>query len=147
MTAPVTVVTKTEFLFIRNSFKKMLESHPEGEIIGVEIGVYEGINSKFMLLACPRLKLCLIDNWENLTIYTGGPVQDKAFSGVIKNLAELNLNEFGDRAIFAYQNSSEGVKQFPDNFFDYVYIDGDHEHESALKDMRLWFPKVKKGGI
>jgi hypothetical protein len=36
---------------------------------------------------------------------------------------------------------------FPDNFFDFIYIDADHSKEGCYKDLTCWYPKVKKGGI
>lgn len=132
---------------LRTSFIKMLDCHKEGEIIGVEIGVWEGVNAKYMLLLCKRLKLALVDDWSNVTIYTGGPVQNNGYSNGLKQIAEINLEEFKDRKFFTYKNSAEAVIYFTDNIFDYVYIDGDHEYEAVKLDLILWWPKVKAGGI
>jgi len=146
----ITVIARTETLStscFRSSFLKLLETHPEGEIIAAEIGVYEGVNSKFMLLACDRMKLYLVDAWDNLVVYTGGPIQGKAFSDMIKGVAQLNLSGFENNAVFTNKNSLDAVKDYPDEYFDYVYIDGDHEHDPVLADLRAWWPKVKTGGI
>jgi len=133
---------------IRTSYKLMLEHFKDQkEIVAAEVGVYEGINAKYMILFCEKLKLHLVDAWDNLVVYTGGPVQDKYYCGIIRAIANINLASYQDKISYTNKNSIDAVKDYPDEFFDYVYIDGDHEHESALKDMRLWFPKVKKGGI
>jgi len=39
------------------------------------------------------------------------------------------------------------LEQFPDDFFDYVYLDADHSYESVLKDVEVLKRKVKNGGI
>ena len=39
------------------------------------------------------------------------------------------------------------VDNYEDESFDYVYIDSDHSYEATSKDIELWWPKVKKGGI
>jgi hypothetical protein len=31
--------------------------------------------------------------------------------------------------------------------FDFIYIDANHSYEEVREDLRLWFPKVKLGGI
>lgn len=43
--------------------------------------------------------------------------------------------------------SVERSKDFPDEFFDYIYIDADHTKKAVLDDLNAWYPKVKKGGI
>jgi len=39
------------------------------------------------------------------------------------------------------------VPKFEDDFFDIIYIDGNHEPEYVLEDAVLSFRKLKKGGI
>ena len=36
---------------------------------------------------------------------------------------------------------------FADESLDFVYIDADHREEFVRKDIELWFPKLKKGGV
>jgi hypothetical protein len=42
--------------------------------------------------------------------------------------------------------SSQAVQHFPDEYFDWVYIDGDHSYEFAKADLEAYLPKVKKSG-
>ena len=39
------------------------------------------------------------------------------------------------------------IDQFEDEYFDFVYIDGDHAYLSVLQDLRLFYPKFKIGGL
>ena len=43
--------------------------------------------------------------------------------------------------------SFNAVKQFPDECFDFIYIDADHTFEGCYQDIIDWYPKVKKEGI
>jgi len=36
---------------------------------------------------------------------------------------------------------------FPNEFFDLVFIDGDHSYEATRADIKAWFPKVKFRGL
>ena len=36
---------------------------------------------------------------------------------------------------------------FPDEHFDVIYIDGDHSYDSVIRDLNLYMPKLKHGGI
>lgn len=146
----VTTITRFEEFgpdCLRTSFSKILELKKEGDILGVEIGVWEGVNAKYMLLLCNRLRLVLVDDWSNVVIFTGGPLQGPDYGQGLRKITEVNLASHQDRTLFTYKNSAEAVLDFPDETFDYVYIDGDHEYEAAKLDMILWWPKVKTGGI
>ena len=36
---------------------------------------------------------------------------------------------------------------FDDEYFDFVYIDGDHSYEAVIKDLDSWYPKLKEYGV
>jgi hypothetical protein len=36
---------------------------------------------------------------------------------------------------------------FRDEHFDFVYLDGSHFYEDVLRDIKLWLPKVRLGGL
>ena len=44
-------------------------------------------------------------------------------------------------------DSASASKLFPDNFFDFIYIDGDHSYEAVKNDLHMWHPKLKKYGV
>jgi hypothetical protein len=132
---------------LRTSFMKVMQKFKDKDILAAEIGVYEGVNAKGMLWNCPRMKLVLVDAWDNLVIYTGGDKQGAGFMNLIMCCAKINLEEFKGRCLFTMKDSEEAAKEVSDEHFDYVYIDGDHTEEAVAKDLRLWYPKVKKGGM
>jgi predicted O-methyltransferase YrrM len=43
--------------------------------------------------------------------------------------------------------SQEAVEHFADESLDFVYIDANHGFEAVQADMRLWFPKIRPGGV
>ncbi len=42
--------------------------------------------------------------------------------------------------------SKKALGQFPDGFFDFIYIDGDHEYSAVREDCFMAFDKVRPGG-
>jgi hypothetical protein len=144
---PVTIMYTITDEKVRTSYKNICELYAGKPILGVEIGCYEGLNSLVMLVLNKDLKLVTIDNYDNMDVYTGGPRQEKQFSDLIKDLAINNLSRFRDRIDIVLKSSEEAVKDYPDNNFDYVYVDGEHTYEATKRDMKLWYPKVKVGGI
>ena len=51
------------------------------------------------------------------------------------------------RAVIMRQFAEAAVLSFPDDFFDWIYIDAGHEFTNVMRDLRLWFPKLKSGGM
>ncbi len=43
--------------------------------------------------------------------------------------------------------SRNAARIFKDGSCDLVFIDGDHSYEAAKRDIEMWLPKVKPGGI
>jgi len=44
-------------------------------------------------------------------------------------------------------DSLNASQKFSDNYFAFVYIDGNHDYDFVLQDLKLWFPKVKNKGL
>ena len=61
---------------------------------------------------------------------------------------EINLRHFKKDLIIHHQDFSYNISdKFRDNSYDFIYIDADHSYESVKKDIELYLPKLKKGGI
>lgn len=97
------------------------------DLIGVEIGVENGFNAKTILKTLPIKKIYLIDL--------------KFVKTTLKRLAKYN-----DKIQFIEKYSEEAVNEISDTI-DFVYIDGSHEYEYVKKDIELYYPTVKQGGI
>ena len=44
-------------------------------------------------------------------------------------------------------DSEKAADMFPDEYFDFIYIDADHSYEGVVRDLKAWWPKIKKGGL
>lgn len=65
----------------------------------------------------------------------------------IKSICTENLDIIGYPYRLLSAASTNAVAQFPDSYFDCVFIDGSHDYASVLEDLRAWTPKVKSGGL
>ena len=101
--------------------------------VGAEIGVFQGSYSRALCRYNPDLLLYSIDAWI-------GQKHEKMHERAINKLKGYN-------AILIKEESSVAVKRFEDNSLDFVYIDADHRYPAVLKDLTLWTPKVRSGGI
>jgi len=115
-----------------------------------EIGVWQGgFSARIVQLRNPR-ELHLIDPWQ-----FDPRLPDRMYGGsVAKNQADMDaimaavVRRFADvPAVKVHRHKSlDAAKLFPDGYFDWVYIDGDHSYEAVLADLEAWLPKVKPGG-
>lgn len=93
---------------------------------GAEVGVQAGIFSRFLLDKIQPKALHLFD------------MSDKWLRADVRDDPRTALH-LGD-------SSSQLAKQ-PDNFFDWIYIDGDHSYKGVMKDAKQALLKVKPGGL
>jgi predicted O-methyltransferase YrrM len=61
--------------------------------------------------------------------------------------AQDNISDFAPRGKILRGYSQDFVNSFEDESLDYIFIDGDHSYEGALRDCELFFSKIKNGGI
>ena len=128
---------------------------PENSVC-VEIGVEGGSFSQLMVETLAPQKLYLIDPWEPgydknspVTHYGGGP-QRTAYS-TVENMAhvqtvfsrEIESGQVELKRGFSY----DVVDDFPDDYFDFIYIDATHIYESVKADLNAYLPKLKKSGV
>ena len=130
-----------------NTREEMFLSFPRNIKI-LEIGVFRGTFSDFIYKNLQPSELHLIDLFEGMV-----------FSGDAdgNNGATINLTEHYDLIKTKYAKhsnvfikkgkSSEILQTYPDDYFDIIYIDGDHSYEGATTDLELSYKKIKNGGL
>jgi len=112
--------------------KSLLDNKP---VVGVEVGVWMGLNAFENLMLNPYMTLHLVDCYE------------RGLSDVAKDAANYILAPFHERIIWHYKTSVEAAKDFLDGSLDFVYIDAAHDYISVKQDIEAWRPKIKSGGV
>lgn len=125
-----------EFIyFLQEHFKD------KKDLVGVEVGVYLGHNAFNVMKNLPIEKLYLID-----------PYMPWIEKGKLHDLPELErkarhrVKPYNDKLIWIKKTSFDAVNDIP-NGIDFVYIDGNHDYEYISKDIELYYPKIKSGGV
>ena len=124
----------------------------EGWTHGVELGVHDGVNFKFLIKNCPNLHLAGVDLYEAQPENNGPekwtpgenghPWKHNAYYQDMLNFCEAYPN----RASIIKDYTTEAAHQFEDGSLDFVFIDADHGYEGCLRDIKAWHKKVKPGG-
>lgn len=122
-----------------------------------EVGVFDGeFSERILALTAPR-RLHLVDPW---TTKPDGRFLDGDYRNVEQGEAARRVLE--DQFQMVQQrlaaDLASGVVQmhrmlsfdaaplFPDEHFDWVYVDASHYYEDVKRDLADWLPKVKRGG-
>jgi len=129
---------------------RMLEHMPKGGRCA-EIGVWNGGFSGAILDVTQPSELVLIDPWDLLSAQSEDEWTHKKHKNHIF-MSELYLNVeklYGDLDnVTIRKGFSENVlSSYPDNYFDWVYIDGNHLYEFVKRDIEISFEKIRPGGI
>lgn len=135
-------MTRLEYL---HEVKRLLPPNP----ICCEIGVYTGEFSIMIWRELNPLHLTLIDPFE-----TGEEKYPDGLPTAYSDKTQLeNLEKyFGwslvqDRVLIIPKYSYDAVHLFPDNHFDFIYLDGCHTYDCVGSDLRNYLPKLKAGSI
>lgn len=151
--------------YVLTSREKLLPYLPKGGV-GAEIGVAEGAYSAAILAAAKPKELHLIDPWSHLERGPDLLVANELLADVDSALergekAEPPPNWKGDeiyekvvarfegdpRVRLHRQYSYRAAADFPEGYFDFVYIDGNHNYEFVLRDLKDFAARLKPGGL
>jgi hypothetical protein len=99
--------------------------------IAAEVGVQTGQFSRSILDICRPCKLHLID----LDLQTFS-IHEKFESEILADTVYLHEGD-----------SSPIIQDFPDSYFDFIYIDGDHSYDGVKRDVQAAKSKVKPQGV
>jgi|WetSurMetagenome_2_1015567.scaffolds.fasta_scaffold20719_5 hypothetical protein len=125
------------------------------DIVGIEIGVCRGENILELMRNCPNIKKMYgVDPWKAYAINKlNRPPNFQTITQEDCDEWHLTALEIlvpylkNNQVELVRKQSLEAVKQFSDDFFDFVFIDGDHSYLAVLADLEAWWPKVKPGKI
>ena len=137
------------FRFADNWFSTLsVDEYNSRPIRYLEIGAFYGANLLTVAktyASHPESKLYCIDPWEDYDEYPEYKgIQDTTYDTFMNNLENSGS---ADKISVHRGYSNIEVPKFQDEFFDIIYIDGNHEPEYVLEDAVLSFRKLKKGGI
>lgn len=111
----------------------------------VEIGVWKGGSTAFMGVE-------IFNSNKNIEFHAIDTFLGSKEHGDIENFfeeAKNNLTPILEKKLvkLIQGHSHSVVNEYADNSIDFLFIDGSHEYEDVKKDLLLWLPKVKPGGI
>lgn len=138
---------KRDFLF---------EVLPRGGTV-IEVGVFDGDFSERILALNEPRKLHLVDPWftkDDGSLYDG-PTQQfnsakqaaDALESQYQHVTRRFAAEIAAGRIEVHRTLSHlAAPQFPDEHFDWIYVDASHFYDDVKVDLQAFWPKLKRGG-
>ena len=133
-------------------YRAVADLAEDGDLF-VEVGSFKGRSSAFLAVelinsGC-NVKLDLIDTWAGSIEHQKG-AECEVKEVVEGTLYETFLNNM--KPVEGHYNairlpSQEAAKLYEDGSIDFIMIDGAHDFDSVVADIRAFLPKMKKGGI
>ena len=118
------------------------ELHSKGlkNLVGAEIGVYEGRNARRVMKQLDIKTVYLIDPYDVYIDGDGSTVDPTEKYQMAKQQLKNHKN-----AVFIKKYSADAVSLLPK--LDFVYIDGNHSYKSVKEDIENYYPLVKENGF
>ena len=121
----------------------LISKVPEGGSF-VELGAWLGKSSAYLCDNAHGINVTIVDTWK------GSPNELTTTHKLAteQNIYNLFVENMGDRKYKAIKATSKAAsKKFANESLDVVFIDLTHTYEAVKEDIKLWLPKVKKGGF
>lgn len=114
-------------------------------LVGAEIGTYRGVNAYKILQNLSITKLYMIDPYDASKPIAGMNIsQDLA--NILQREVYNTFSIFGEKIKIINKTSIDALTEISEEL-DFVYIDGAHSYENVKKELELYYPKIKKGGL
>jgi hypothetical protein len=112
-----------------------------------EIGVFKGDFSNEILQICHPTELVLFDLWPDGLVDSGDADGNNPQVCQGADLEKAVRLRFGRSSqVHIFKGCSSRIREFPANYFDAIYVDGDHTHKGVMRDLVNSWRCLKHGG-
>ena len=118
--------------------EELIRNMPRNKVVA-EIGVDHGDFSELILKINSPQKLHLVDSWaygQRYHISLKQIIENKLKKEIANDTVQLNVGL-----------STDVLVNFPDEYFDWVYLDTDHTYQTTKAELAILKSKVKLNGI
>ena len=121
---------------------KYIKDNLGNDLVGVEVGIAQGYGTEYVLDGLSLKKFYMIDPYIPYE-FNDTSIED------FNKMYDDTRHKFAmyGNAVLIRTTSEEASKQFEDGSLDFVYIDGNHLYPAVKKDIDIWWPKVRAGGV
>lgn len=111
---------------------------------GAEVGTGTGRTAMEVLKACSALHLIEVAWYPGPELIEGIAYCECQRA---RRTWQRHIEPYLHRVTIIELPSHEAVTKVKDESLDFVFIDADHAYEECLRDIQVWSPKVRLGGL
>ena len=124
-------------------------------LVGLELGVFQGSSLMTILHNCSIKKLYGVDHWKGYTDYLSREPNYQPVYTVSDEDAEYNkltalhrIKHSGmkDKVVIIEEDSLEAVKKIEDKSLDFIFFDAMMDEDQTYNEALAYYPKIKSGG-
>jgi len=113
----------------------------------LEIGIFKGEFLDYIVNNCNISSIDGVDLFHGETCSGDADGNNLVYYNLDKSYEELSDKYKNSSTVKLIQSdSSSYLKTVDDEYYDIIYIDGDHSYEGVKKDLNASFQKIKNGG-
>ena len=136
-----------EKILTREDFLKIFPKNP----IGSEFGVFKGEFSKKILVYVKPQMLVLCDTWwdrygDFYPDWGESTQYGKLTTKAAYNVMLESIDKYKKYCNVIVGENEKTMLQFPDKYFDWMYLDASHNISNIEKELRISSPKIKTTG-
>lgn len=134
---------------------QVLEQLISGNLIlnrGVEVGVWRGKTTHYLLKKFPQLSLICVDPYKVYDHFKkyhqmGQYADQIEFSALAESLKYDLLKKYPNRVWWIQKESLVAAPMVEDGSLDFAFIDANYGYDYVKQDILAWYRKVRIGGI
>ena len=137
--------------FTYNPLYKQFADILQDGMVMTELGSWKGQSASLIATELKNankkgVRFFCIDTWQGTSEDEHGG--DKwVKEGKLFEKFQDNLSKVSDYYIPLRMTTEQASHHFPEQSVDICFVDADHSYDGVYKDLELWTPKIKSGGI